>query len=122
MVWEVSRLLEAYSNASAMESVTPRLFSQLIEQMPVPDSSMSSSQLNEQMPTSDPPMPSSQLNEQIPSLPSSQLIVQGSPLLLPTTLYDPTLQSHTHSHFKPAIKLYPSVANTNSLSINHAHS
>ena len=33
-------------------------------------------------------MPSSQLNEQMPSLPSSQLIVRGSPLLLPTTLYD----------------------------------
>ena len=66
----------------------PRLFSQLIEQMPAPDLAMSSSQPNEQMPASDPPMPSSQLNEQMPSLPSSQLIVQGSPLLLPTTLYD----------------------------------
>jgi len=66
----------------------PRLFSQLIEQMPALDSPMSSSQPNEQMPASDPPMPSSQLNEQMPSLPSSQLIVRGSPLLLPTTLYD----------------------------------
>ena len=27
---------------------------------------------------------------------------------------NPTVQSHTHSHFKPTIKLHPSVANTNS--------
>ena len=35
---------------------------------------------------------------------------------------NPTLQSHTHGHFKPTIKLYPSVANTNSLSINNTAS
>ena len=40
--------------------------------------------------------------------------------LLNTT--NPTLQSHTHDHFKPTIKLYPFVANTKSLSINHTAS